>query len=95
MADESKAKRRGARNKREGANTSGASPGEQEYQSLARYQAQWNEMRAAGAAKLDPRHFGAMHATHEALQRRLRDIAGNGTLRSQARIVRYVASLQK
>ncbi len=66
------------------ANESGAIPSEQEYESLARYQAQWNEMRAPGKAKLDPRHFGAMPVTHEALQRRLRDIAGNGTLRSQA-----------
>ena len=66
------------------ANESGAIPSEQEYESLARYQAQWSEMRAPGKAKLDPRHFGAMPVTHEALQRRLRDIAGNGTLRSQA-----------
>ncbi len=83
-ADESKSKRHRSPDKHKAAQTSGPSPAEREYESLAKYQAHWEKQRDGGREQLSSRDFEGMQATHEALQRRVLDIARNGTLRAQA-----------
>ncbi|NKB60315.1 MAG: hypothetical protein GKS00_28750 [Alphaproteobacteria bacterium] len=74
--------KRAAKAKR--AKTSGPTPSQREYDSLAQYQAQWNERWDPKRERLDSRGFKGMDATRDALQRRLIDIRKNGTLREKA-----------
>lgn len=84
MAEDSKSKPRGSPDKHKSAKGNGPSPIEKEYELLARYQEQWQKKRVAGREQLGSRHFEGMHATQEALQRRVLDIGTNGTLREHA-----------
>ena len=60
-----------------------AHPSEREYDVLARYQARWREQQPDGPGELGDEAFADMPATHAALQARLRDMAENGSLRTQ------------
>ena len=59
-------------------------PNEQEHDSLAQYQKQWNTRWDPELEQFDLREFEGLDATRDALQRRLLDIRKRGTLREKA-----------